>query len=171
MKNYKLRKWNVNDLESLVKYANNWNIAKNMTDSFPFPYTKNDGETFINFANQENKNHIFAIDIAGKAVGSIGLHLQEDIYRKNAEIGYWLAEPYWNKGIMSKTIAQVVDFAFHNFDIQRIYAKPFGTNTASQKCLEKVGFFFEARLKNSIFKNEKYIDEFIFSIQRSFISN
>ena len=167
MEKLDLRKWNPNDLESLVKYANNWNIAKNMTDIFPFPYTKTDGISFIDFANQENQNHIFAIDIDGEAVGSIGLHLQNDIYKKNAELGYWLAETFWNNGIMSKLITIIVDFGFNNCDIQRIYARPFGTNIASQKCLEKCGFLLEAKLQNTLFKNGEYFDELIYSIRKN----
>ncbi|MEM0932141.1 MAG: GNAT family protein [Bacteroidota bacterium] len=100
-------------------------------------------------------------------MGSIGLHLQNDIYRKNAELGYWLAEPFWNYGIMSKAISEVVHFGFKNYDIERIFARPFGTNIASQKCLEKCGFSLEAKLRNTLFKNGQYIDEMIYAIRKS----
>ncbi|SHI51869.1 Acetyltransferase (GNAT) domain-containing protein [Cruoricaptor ignavus] len=90
---FKLRPWNISDLNCLVKYANNWNIAKNMTDKFPFPYTEDSGRAFIEIATKDDPIHIFAIDINGQAVGSIGIHPQDDIHRKNAELGYWLAEP------------------------------------------------------------------------------
>lgn len=163
---FKLRKWNSNDLESLVKYANNWNIAKNMTDKFPFPYTKKHGKSFIEFANRENGNYIFAIDIDGEAVGSVGIHIQDDIHKKNAELGYWLAEPFWNKGIISAVILEIVKFSFSNFDINRIFARPFETNIPSQKCLEKNGFILEAKFKKAIFKNGIYLDELIYSIKR-----
>ena len=89
--NFILRPWNINDLNSLVKYANNKNIAKNMTDKFPHPYSEEDGKSFIKMATANTPINIFAIDVNGEAVGGIGLHPQEDIHCKNMELGYWLA--------------------------------------------------------------------------------
>ena len=97
---FKLRPWTINDLDSLVQNANNWKIAKFMTDKFPFPYTLEDGKSFIEFATNENRIHIFAIDINEQAVGAIGIHPQSDIHRKSAELAYWLAEPFWGHGII-----------------------------------------------------------------------
>ena len=85
----------------------------------------------------EFKPELFAIDVNGEAVGGIGLHPQTDIHRKNAELGYWLAEPFWGKGIVSKAILEIIEFGFKTYDIDRIFARPFGTNAASQKVLEK----------------------------------
>src|SRR5688572_5312591 len=96
-----LRPWSISDLDNLVKYANNPNIAKNLTDKFPFPYTESHGKEFIEMATQHNPIQIFAIDIDEQAAGAIGIHPQDDIHRRNAELGYWLAEPYWGKGIVS----------------------------------------------------------------------
>lgn len=163
---FKLRDWTHSDLDSLVKYANNWNIAKNMTDKFPFPYSESNGKAFIEFAKQGNPIHIFAIDINGQAVGGIGIHPQDDILRKNAELGYWLAEPFWGKGIISGAIKQIVDYAFNTFDIERVFARPFGTNLASQKVLEKNGFVLEGCFKKVFFKNQEFIDELIFAVRR-----
>lgn len=87
---YTLRPWTKTDIDSLVKYANNLAIARNLTDKFPFPYSRKNGEQFINFATDGSGHHIFAIDINGQACGGIGLHPQADVYRKNAELGYWL---------------------------------------------------------------------------------
>lgn len=158
-----LRPWNISDLESLVLHANNPLIAKFMTDGFPHPYTEDSGKKFIAFATADKPIHIFAIDIDEKAVGGIGIHPQEDIYSKNAEIGYWLGEKFWNKGIITKALNQVVEIAFNDFHIERVFARPFGTNKASQKVLEKCGFEQEAILKKTIFKNGDYIDELIYS--------
>ena len=102
----------------------------------------------------------------GKAAGGIGIHPQEDIYCKNAEMGYWLAEPYWGKGIITKAVLQMIDYAFANFDISRIYARPFGTNIGSQKVLEKAGFKLEARIEGSLFKKGEYLDELIYAVRR-----
>lgn len=164
---YHLRPWNLSDLDSLVKYANNWNIAKNMTDKFPFPYSKSSGRAFIELATQDDPIHIFAIDIDGLAVGGIGIHPQDDIHRKNAELGYWLAEPFWGQGIISHAIHQAVNFAFATYDIDRVFARPFGTNAASQKVLEKNGFLLEGRFEKTLFKNNEYQDELIYAVRRN----
>lgn len=162
-----LRPWRDSDLEQLLEYAGNPAIAANMTDAFPHPYTVQNGRDFIQFANRDNPVHIFAIDIVGIACGGIGIHPQSDIYRRNAELGYWLAEPYWGKGITVKAIAMILKFAFGNYDIERVFARPFGSNKASQRVLEKSGFLLEARIVNSIFKNGKFQDELIYGFRRS----
>lgn len=164
--NFTLRPWNINDLESLVKNANNPNIAKFMTDGFPHPYTKEKGISFIEMATKDNPIHIFAIEIDGKSVGGIGIHPQQDIMKKNAELGYWLGEEYWGKCIVSGAIKQMLDFAFTTYDINRVYARPFGTNIASQKVLEKTGFKLEARFEKVIFKNGEYLDELVYAIRK-----
>jgi [ribosomal protein S5]-alanine N-acetyltransferase len=135
--NFKLRPWQISDLNSLVKYANNFNISKNLTNKFPHPYTEEDGKQFIEFATPENPVHIFAIEINGEAAGGIGIHPQADIFCKNAELGYWLAEPFWGHKVLSRAIEEAVKYGFETFNIDRIFARPFGTNIASQKVLEK----------------------------------
>ncbi len=137
-----------------------------MTDGFPHPYTHENGRTFIEFATKDDPVHIFAIDVNGEAVGGIGIHPQADIHKKNAELGYWLAEKFWSHGILTRAIPQVVKFAFETYDISRVFARPFGTNIVSQKVLERSGFKQEAKLYKTIFKNGEYIDELIFSIRR-----
>lgn len=162
----KLRPWRISDLDSLVNYANNENISKNMTDKFPFPYTESNGKAFIEFAIKDTPIHIFAIEIDGKAVGGIGIHPQEDIHKKNAELGYWLAEPFWGQGIISSAITKVIDFAFKTYDIDRVFARPFGTNIASQKVLEKNNFILEAKFDKVLIKNGELVDELIYAIRK-----
>jgi RimJ/RimL family protein N-acetyltransferase len=161
-----LRPWRISDLDSLVKHANNWNVAKNLTDKFPYPYTEKDGRSFIEYARNGDPNQIFAIEIDGQAIGGIGIHPQEDIHVKNAELGYWLAEPYWGHGVVTEAIKEIVDYAFQTFDINRVFARPFGTNLASQKVLEKAGFTLEGRFEKTLFKNDEYLDELIYAIRR-----
>ena len=163
---FKLRPWKTEDLESLVKYANNPNIARFLTDGFPHPYTKESGEKFIESAMAGNPVYIFAIDIDGEAAGGIGIHPQRDIQKKNAELGYWLAEPYWGKGIMTRAIKQIVEYAFETFDITRIFARPFGNNPGSQRILEKNGFVLEARFDKTLFKNGQFLDELFYAVRR-----
>lgn len=161
-----LRPWHIGDLDVLVSLANNKNIAQYMADVFPYPYTTENGKTFIDFANSKNNSSIFAIVVNNEIVGSIGLHMQTDILRKNAEIGYWLAEKYWGKGIMTKVIEQSVNYGFTNLDIVRIFARIYGTNKASQKVIEKANFKLEAKFEKTIFKNNEFLDELIYAIRK-----
>lgn len=165
-KEIKLRPWRMEDLNNLVMYANNFNIAKNLTDKFPFPYNIEVGKAFIESANKNVPICIFAIEIDGQAVGSIGIHPQDDIHRKNAELGYWLAEPFWGQGIVSSAIKQIIDFAFKTFEIERIYARPFETNIPSQRVLEKNNFVLEGKFEKTLIKNGVLLDELIYAIRR-----
>lgn len=162
---YSIRPWTLSDLESLVKFANNPKIAGNMTDKFPHPYTEKDGTAFINFANGEGLQKIFAIEVNGEAVGGIGLHPMEDIHRNNGELGYWVGEPFWNQGIVTDAITSMLDYGFRELDVNRIFARPFGWNKASQRVLEKVGFKLEARFENTLFKNGQFTDELVYALR------
>lgn len=163
---FTLRPWNINDLDALVEYGNNFNIAKYMRNLFPHPYTVEAGVKFLEMVSKNDPQKVFAIEINGKASGGIGVFPQDDIMRKNAELGYWLAEPFWGKGIITKAIKEMVDYGFKTFDITRIYAIPFGTNKASQKALEKAGFKLEARFEKTIYKNGEFLDELIYSVRK-----
>ncbi len=163
---FTLRPWENSDLSSLVKYANNPRIARNLTNQFPHPYTEEAGKAFISYARSDDPIHIFAIAIQGEAVGGIGLHPQTDIFIKNMELGYWLAEPFWGKGIITRAIAQMLRFGFTQYAIDRIFARPFGTNIASQKALEKNKFILEATFHNTIYKHGEYLDELVYAIRR-----
>lgn len=154
------------DLPALVAHANNWNIAKNLTNGFPHPYHPEHGEVFINLAMQGNPVNIFAIEVEGNAAGAIGIHPQTDIHEKNAELGYWLAEPYWGQGIMTRAVRQMVDYAFQTFPVNRIFARPFGTNLASQRVLIKAGFTLEGSFAKTIWKKGEFIDELIYAVRK-----
>ncbi len=161
-----LRSWQLSDLGSLVAFANNFNIAKNLTDKFPYPYTEKDGNSYLNMVTMDDPIRVFAIDIDGVAVGSIGVFPQEDIHRLNAEMGYWLAVPYWGKGIMTQAIQLMVEYTFRTFPIDRIFARPFGSNIASQRVLEKAGFVLEGWFDKALIKNGVLEDELYYSIRR-----
>lgn len=161
-----LRNWELADVDQLAIIANNKNIADFLTNHFPHPYSKQDALTYIEMVSKPALRNIQAIDVNGQAIGSIGIHPQGDIFLKNAELGYWLAESYWGKGIMSKAVNLMTSYAFNNWEINRVFARPFHSNIGSQKVLEKCNYKFEARLERTIFKNNEYLDEMIYSIRR-----
>ena len=159
MKNFILREWQISDVASLTENANNINIWNNVRDYFPHPYSEENGKQFIEMVLSKPKPAAdFAIVVDGKAVGGIGIVLQTDVERISAEIGYWLGEKYWNRGITTEVIKQMVQYAFANFPLQKIHAPVFDFNIASHKVLQKAGFECEAILKQAAIKNGKIID-------------
>jgi len=157
-----VRSWRTTDVDSLAKYANNHNIWINLRDAFPHPYSKRDGRTFIKGALSRKPETFFAIatgDDADEAVGGIGFILHPDVERVSAEIGYWLAEPFWGRGIVSEALAAVTKHAISTHKLTRIYAVPFAWNPASCRVLEKAGYVLEARLRHSAIKNGQLIDQ------------
>lgn len=160
---YTLRKITPNDLDTLVKYANNPKVHLYTSNKFPYPYLKEHALSFIEFANSSTTSDIMAIDINGEFVGGCGIHFKEDLQSKNAELGYWLAEPFWGKGIITSVITERIQHAFNKHNIHRLYASVFDENIASQKALLKCGFTLEAILKQAIYKNGKFYDDYIYS--------
>ncbi len=158
----KLRPWRPGDEPSLVKYANNRKISINMRDRFPFPYTQADAESWIKLANETDPVENFAIEFENQAVGGIGLMLGTDIYRKSAEIGYWLGEPYWGKGLMPEAVKRMTEYGFETFGLNRIFAGVFESNSASARVLEKAGYAFEYRTAKSVYKEGRYLDQLFY---------
>jgi [ribosomal protein S5]-alanine N-acetyltransferase len=159
---YTLRRWQAGDEPALVKYANNDQIFKNLTDDFPNPYTWKAAEDWIKLCETETNPTNFAIEINHEAVGGVGLVLGKGIRRHTAEIGYWLGEPFWGQGIMTAIVSEMTNYTFDNFDIYRLAATAFEYNHASMKVLEKAGFSFEAILKQNSIKNDKLWDDHIY---------
>lgn len=163
---FNLRRWQPGDEASLVKYANNYDIWRNVRDVFPYPYTYADAQDWIHLCEKEKQPTVFAIEVEGEAVGGIGIVLGKDIYRCNAEIGYWLGQPFWGKGIMTQAVIEVTAYAFRQFPVQRIFAGIFDYNLASMKVLQKAGYEREAILKKSLCKEQNLYDEYIYTIFR-----
>lgn len=161
-----LRLWQKEDAGRMAQLANEFEIARFMGDSFPFPYRLADAEKFIEIASGASPNRFFAILQEGLPVGGIGIHPQGDIMKKNAELGYWLAKSFWGKGIVTAAVKEIVEYGFAQFDIRRIYARPFGSNTGSARVLEKAGFTFEGKFEKTIFKNGIFEDELFYAITR-----
>ena len=160
--NVTLREFTPEDKYRLTELANNPRIAVNLRDGFPNPYTLADAENFLTkFANQESAM-VLAIEYNGEYVGNIGLHKGTDVYRKSAEIGYFLGEPYWKKGITTKAVNLICDYGFKNLDIVRIHAGIFEFNPASMRVLEKCGFKREAVREKAVLKQGKVWNEMVY---------
>ncbi|MCL2560943.1 MAG: GNAT family N-acetyltransferase [Rikenellaceae bacterium] len=163
MTDFTLRPYREADVASLAKYADNYNVARFLRNAFPHPYTEKDGQQFIASIIGDSPTKVFAIDMEGEAVGAIGLFPQTDVSEKSAELGYWLGEPFWGRGIVTRAIGQMVEYGLRTWDITRIFATPFSINVASQRVLEKAGFTLEARLRDAFYKNGEYMDELIYT--------
>lgn len=161
-----LQPWKRKYLQDLIKIANNANVARTMNDHFPHPYTKESGKAFIEMAKGQKPTRIFAIVADDVIVGAAGIHPQDGVLRKNAEIGYWLGEEYWGKGFAAEAVKQLVAYSFNNFDVNRLFGRVFENNTASAKVLQKNGFVLEAKFNKTIFKNGEYLDEFIYALRK-----
>lgn len=160
---WNLRPYREGDLPALLKYADNANVARHLRDRFPHPYTAADGRRWIEQKSSEDP--VTSLVIAGpdELIGGIGLELRDDVYRRSAEIGYWLGEPFWGKGIMVAAVNAVVDYAFGPLDLIRVYAGVFATNPRSARVLEKAGFELEGRLHRAVFKHGELIDELVYA--------
>lgn len=157
--NVTLRTPRMSDKDKLVELGNNKKVHDNLTDDFPHPYTEEDAIKFITDASNEKPCRRFAIEEDGVYVGNIGLHPQRDIYRYNAELGYFVGEPFWNKGIATKAVKIATRYAFEVLDIKRIYAGVFAYNPYSARVLEKCGYEFEGTFKSGLYKNGAFHDE------------
>lgn len=162
---FRLKDWSFDYAESIAINANNKKVSNNLRDVFPYPYTMKDADYFIEdcIKNKYNNNINKAIVVDDKAVGSIGITLLNDVYRKSAEIGYWLGENYWNKGIVTEAVKIIVKEAFERFDIVRINAEIFSDNVSSKRVLEKAGFKFEGVKEKSIYKNGVLKDSLLYA--------
>lgn len=167
-KAFELRRWLDTDAEDVAKYANNEEIARNLRDIFPHPYTLEDAKSYINscIAAGDQEQLCLAIVVEGHAAGSIGLFPGNDVYRKSAELGYWLAQEYWGMGIMSKAAKQICEEGFRRFDIARIFAEPYARNAGSRRVLEKAGFSLEGIMKSGVFKRGVLEDYCMYALLR-----
>ena len=165
MMNCKIRRWELSDARDLATALSNKKIQDNLRDGLPYPYTEQDGKEFISamLAANENDTFAFAITVNGKVIGSIGAFRQGNIHRQTAELGYYIAEEYWGKGIMTEAVKQLCDYVFSNTDIIRIYAEPFAYNIGSCRVLEKAGFQYEGTLRSNALKNGNVFDMKMYS--------
>ncbi len=155
------------DLSALVTYASDPTVAANLTDSFPNPFTEEAGRAFLETAINTVPPLRRCIEVGGECCGAIGLHPKQDLWRRNMELGYWLATVHRGQGIMTEAIKQMVELGFAAYpEVTRIFATPFGSNIASQRALEKAGFILEAKLISTLVKNGVVQDEWIYAVRR-----
>ena len=162
--NYLIRPWHPDDASSLVKHANSPNIARNLRDGFPYPYTLQEAHKWLQMVGENTDDIILAIVVNEEAAGGIGLHGLKDVYRYNSEIGYWLSELYWGKGIMSDAVGAMVEFAFTETRWLRLFASIYENNPSSMRVLEKNGFHKEAIHKRAVMKEGKLLDEHLYAL-------
>ena len=156
----------MDDLAALVKYANNQRIAINLRDRFPHPYTEGAGRGWLEYLAGERPLTAWAIEVGHEAAGSIGLQLHGDVERVSAEIGYWLGEPFWGRGIVTDALRAVTSRAFDEFSLTRIYALPFADNAPSIRVLEKAGYVLEGRMPRSAIKHGVVKDQLMYGAYR-----
>lgn len=161
-----LRPWHRNDVSALVRHANNRNIWRNVRDRFPYPYTQEAAEMWVNTANNNPYEPALAIEVNSEAVGGIGLIFGQDIDCRSAEIGYWLSEEYWGRGIVSEAVQALTQYAFAQFDLARIWACVFEWNPGSMRVLEKAGFAREGVLRKAATKDGQTIDVVMYAVVR-----
>ena len=161
-----VRSWQPQDVASLVKHANNPKVASNLRDRFPSPYTSRDGREFIKLARGMAPESFFAIAVNGEAAGGIGFVPLHDVERVSSEVGYWLGEAYWGRGVVTEALVAITRYAMETHGFTRLFALPFAHNEASCRVLEKAGYVLEARLRKSAIKDGTIIDQ----LQYAFIA-
>lgn len=149
---------------ALQRNADNKNVSMFLFDRFPYPYTMEDAEKWVETHLNQYPVCNFVIDVNGGVAGVIEFKLGDDIHRKCTTLGYWLGEPYWGRGIMTEAVKLVTGYAFKNFDIIRMQAMVNDNNPASQRVLEKAGFAREGIFKSAIIKDGHIIDEHCFAL-------
>ena len=156
-----LRPWQREDAQELAAIANNKNVWNNVRDHLPQPYTVKDAHQWIAHCKKEEIAVSFAIIFEDKLVGSIGCVPQKDVYRKSIEVGYFVGEHFWGKGIATESVRILLDYIKTRFDVVRIYAEVFEHNKASMKVLQKNGFYLESIRRKAAIKNNIIIDDYV----------
>lgn len=166
LKTCTVRSWEWRDRDAIVRHANNRNVWINLRDRFPHPYTLVDARNWLESVIGLKPESNFAIAVDNEAVGGIGFTVQSDVGHRSAEIGYWLGEEFWGRGIATEALVAVTEHAFANYDLCRLYAHVFEWNAASARVLEKAGYEFEGRLKKSVTKDGHTIDQLMYAAIR-----
>ncbi|HEY6330738.1 MAG TPA: GNAT family protein [Blastocatellia bacterium] len=162
-----LRRWNIDDKQALIRNANNRNVSRNLRDLFPYPYTDRDAERWLAHADADRGvPWLYAIEVDGEAAGGISLETKADVECHSAELGYWLGEPFWGRGVTTAAVRAITGHAFLESEIYRIFAYVFARNTASMRVLEKAGYQREGVLRRGIVKDGVLMDLVMYAMTR-----
>lgn len=147
---YSVRSFRPGDEPTLQRAADDWQVARWLRDAFPHPYTIADARDWVAYASTVEPQTELAIVDRRAVVGSVGFKLQDDMQRRSAEVGYWVASSHWGRGIATRALAALVRHAFDGFDLIRLFAGVKEGNVASAKVLAANGFELEGRLRKAI---------------------
>ena len=161
-----LRELVENDIDSIATYANNFNVSRYMSSRMPYPYTIDDAKWWVKTGNKEQGLH-FAIDLEGVCIGVVGVRFGENEYQYSAEIGYWIAEEHWGKGIGTEVVSKMTGHVFSEKETVRLVAPVYSPNKASMRVLEKSGYDLESIHRKAVYKNGEFMDEHIYAKFRS----
>jgi ribosomal-protein-alanine N-acetyltransferase len=158
-----IRHWRLDDAAALSRHANSRKIWAALRDRFPHPYTPDDADAWVRHCVRAMPVTDFAIEVEGEASGGIGVVLRSDVERIDAELGYWLGESCWGRGLMTRALQAFVPWALERFDLARLHAHVFDFNEASARVLEKAGFSLEGRLRSAALKDGRVIDQLLYA--------
>jgi ribosomal-protein-alanine N-acetyltransferase len=161
--NATLREWRTSDAPALAAAANNRNVWLMLRDQMAHPYALSDAENYIQRQLDNPAAASVCIEVDGCVAGGIGLHPQDDVNRMTAELGYWLAESCWGRGIMTEAVRAMVRDGFAQGPLLRIEAFVYANNPASVRVLEKAGFAFEGRLRKNAVKDGQVLDSLLYA--------
>jgi ribosomal-protein-alanine N-acetyltransferase len=161
-----LREYTDSDLERLVHLANNENVSRYLVYTFPYPYTTADAEWWIATGSKQNGAITRVIEYKGLFVGSVGITPQSGWREHLGEIGYWVGEDYWGKGIATAALRQMTEYGFKSRNFLKLFAPVLAPNVASMKVLEKCGYQLEGILKGEVQKGGIYFDTHRFARHR-----
>ena len=160
---WQVRSFRPDDAPTLAKYGNNREVWRNIWDQHPYPYSIEDAQEWIQFAMQQDPETIFAIAHATETIGSIGMLPQSDVARLSAEVGYWLGQPFWGRGIATESLKVLTEYAFTELGLVRLYATVLEWNPASARVLEKAGYEYEGLLRKSAIKDGQIMDQWLYA--------
>jgi RimJ/RimL family protein N-acetyltransferase len=159
----RIRDWRLDDADALLRHADNRRVWRNLKDRFPHPYTRMDAERWLTEVCARWPRTQFAIEVDGEAAGAIGLEPQADVFRGSAEIGFWLGEAYWGRGIATDAVRAFTEVALDELGLRRLFAGVFEWNPASMRVLEKAGYAREGLLRRSVVKDGQTIDQVLYA--------
>ena len=162
-----VRDWRPRDAESLVAQANDRRVWLGLRDAFPYPYGIDDARRFLKMVREMSPRTFFAIEEAGAVAGGIGYTPRNDVERVGAEIGYWVGQEFWGRGVATRALRLTTDHAFRTHpELRRLFAVPFASNPASARVLAKAGYRYEGTLRHSAVKAGQILDQWMYSILR-----